>query len=175
MGESKHTIKQQRFIDKFTGDIKEAADYAGLSYGYCRRLVTKRHIKEAIAKKQNRLSEKVEINQEWVLERYKRLIEYRITDFFNNDGTMKPLSEIPEDSLYAIQGLKVVVRPRPGNGNGEKPAEPDFIKEFKLPEKRSVNDSIAKLLGLVIEKRQIGLDESLEDALREIQKNRGEI
>lgn len=42
------TTKQQRLIDCYAGDIKEAAKDAGLSYDYARRLVTKGHILEAI-------------------------------------------------------------------------------------------------------------------------------
>lgn len=47
------TTKQQRFIDCYAGDIKEAADKAGLSYDYARRLVTKSHILEAIRNRQD--------------------------------------------------------------------------------------------------------------------------
>lgn len=47
------TTKQQRFIDCYDGDIKRAAKKAGLSYDYCRRLVTKSHILEAIKNRQN--------------------------------------------------------------------------------------------------------------------------
>jgi len=47
------TIKQQRFIDCYAGDIKAAAEKAGLSYDYARRLVTKSHILEAIRSRQD--------------------------------------------------------------------------------------------------------------------------
>ena len=47
------TLKQQKFIDCFDGDIKRTAKKAKLSYGYCRRLVTKRHINKAIATRQD--------------------------------------------------------------------------------------------------------------------------
>ncbi len=47
------TIKQQRFIDCYAGDIKEAAEKAGLSYDYARKLVTKSHILEAIRNRQD--------------------------------------------------------------------------------------------------------------------------
>ena len=47
------TVRQQRFVDCFDGDIKAAAQKAGLSYEYCRRLVTKRHIQEAIKTRQD--------------------------------------------------------------------------------------------------------------------------
>jgi len=38
------TTKQQRFIDSYAGNIKEAAKKAGISCGYARRLITKNHI-----------------------------------------------------------------------------------------------------------------------------------
>ncbi len=47
------TIKQQRLMDCYAGNIKEAADKAGLSYDYARRLVTKSHILEAIRNRQD--------------------------------------------------------------------------------------------------------------------------
>ncbi|MBN1125269.1 MAG: hypothetical protein JXA82_09690 [Sedimentisphaerales bacterium] len=46
------TVRQQRFVDCFDGDIKAAAQKADLSYDYCRRLVTKSHILEAIQTRQ---------------------------------------------------------------------------------------------------------------------------
>lgn len=33
------TVKQQRFIDCYDGDIKKAAKKADLSYGYCKRMM----------------------------------------------------------------------------------------------------------------------------------------
>ena len=46
------TIKQQRFIDCYGGDIKEAADKAEISYGYARNLMTKSDILEAVKNRQ---------------------------------------------------------------------------------------------------------------------------
>lgn len=47
------TTKQQRFIDCYAGGIKEAAEKAGLSYDYARKLVTKTHILQAIKDRQD--------------------------------------------------------------------------------------------------------------------------
>jgi hypothetical protein len=49
----KLTLKQQKFVDCFDGNIKEAAAKAGLSYRYCRGLVAKEHILEAIRNRQD--------------------------------------------------------------------------------------------------------------------------
>lgn len=48
----KLTLKQQKFVDCFAGNIKEAAEKAGLTYQYCRRLATKSNILETIKKRQ---------------------------------------------------------------------------------------------------------------------------
>jgi len=51
----KITIKQQRFIDSFDGDIKKASEIAGFSYNYGRQLMTMKkhkHIQEAIRKRE---------------------------------------------------------------------------------------------------------------------------
>ena len=53
MAKKEFTVKQQRFIDCYDGNIKEAADKAGLSYSYARKLGTKRHILEAIRNRQD--------------------------------------------------------------------------------------------------------------------------
>ena len=47
------TLKQQTFVDCFDGNIKEAAEKSGLSYRYCRGLVAKKHILEAIRNRQD--------------------------------------------------------------------------------------------------------------------------
>jgi len=47
------TIKQQKFIDCYAGDIKEAADKAEISYGYARNLMTKSDILKAIKNRQD--------------------------------------------------------------------------------------------------------------------------
>jgi hypothetical protein len=47
------TIKQQRFIDCYDGDIKKAAERAKISYDYGRQLYTKSHILEAIQNRQD--------------------------------------------------------------------------------------------------------------------------
>jgi hypothetical protein len=46
------TVKQQRLIDCYAGDIKEAAQKARISYGYARQLLTKSNILAAIRNRQ---------------------------------------------------------------------------------------------------------------------------
>ena len=91
------------------------------------------------------ISKKVEVDTEWVIRRYKLLADYCISDFFNDDGTMKPFSEIPREALYAIGGFKQSKRVI--NSKDEEYIT-ERIKEFKLPSKRMVLDSLGKHLGM---------------------------
>jgi len=149
------TIKQQRLVDKFEGkgSLKKAAEYAGLSFSYACGVVTLPHIKKAIDDKEKKLQEKCEIDQQWVLERYKKLTDYKITDFFDDDGNMKPLSEIPDAAIYAICGLDVN---RKTVTLGDESDIETFIQKFKLSDKKGTLDSIAKMLGLNVEKGGLG-------------------
>jgi len=125
------------------------------------RLLTFVNVKAYINTELEKIAENAEIDQKWVLERYKRLVEYRITDFFDDDGNMKPLSEIPEESLYAIQGLEVDTRTI---AKGEKSEIKSFIQKFKLPDKKNTLDSIAKHFGFFEkdnEQKRIKLDDVL--------------
>ena len=53
MRTKKLTIKQQKFVDAYNGNVKGAAEKAGLDYNYCRKLVTKGHILEIIRNRQD--------------------------------------------------------------------------------------------------------------------------
>ena len=53
MAKRKKTVKQQRLIDSFAGNIKEAAEKAEISYGYARQLLTKPNMLEAIQSRQD--------------------------------------------------------------------------------------------------------------------------
>lgn len=99
------------------------------------------YIEEKLAE----IAEKAEMNQEWVIKRYKLLADYYISDFFNNDGSLKPLDQIPRDALYAIGGFK---QSRRMIGEGDNKTIVDKITNVDLPSKKDVLDSIAKHLGM---------------------------
>ena len=51
---NKLTHKQMLFVNCYDGTIKKAAEESGLSYDYCRQMVTKPHIIKAIKDRQNK-------------------------------------------------------------------------------------------------------------------------
>jgi len=108
-------------------------------------LLRKNKVAEYIAKRIDKLSAKAQIDQEWVLERYKMLTDYCIDDFFYDDGSMKPFSEIPKEKLYAIGGFK---QSKKTLTLKDEEFVTDVIKEFKLSSKKDALDSLARHLGM---------------------------
>ena len=53
------SLRQQRFVDAYNGDIAEAAELAGVSYQYCRQLMSLpkySHIRELIDRRESTIS-----------------------------------------------------------------------------------------------------------------------
>jgi 2-phospho-L-lactate guanylyltransferase (CobY/MobA/RfbA family) len=86
------TDKQQKFIDCYCGDIKEAADKAEVSYGYARNLMTKTDILEAIKNRQD-----TEIRPKDIADRQER------QEFWSK--MMRDTSEDAKDRLKASELL----------------------------------------------------------------------
>lgn len=147
------TLKQSKFVEALLLDPNVNGTHAALAAGYSKKGVEVRasellnliKIQDALAKGRKRLSATSRMNQEWVLKRYEMLADYCIDDFFNDDGTIKPFSEIPKDKLYAIGGFK---QSKKTITDKDKTIITDRIKEFKLPDKKSVLDSVGKFLGM---------------------------
>lgn len=150
-GNGKLTKRQAKFIDEYLVDLN--ATQAAIRAGYSKRTADvigienlgKPKIASAIQRRRDELKASTQMDQEWVLKRYKMLTDYCIDDFFYDDGSMKPFSEIPRDKLYAIGGFKQSKRTLTTK---DKTFITNTIKEFVLPKKESVLDSIGKHLGM---------------------------
>lgn len=177
----KLTLKQARFIDEFLKDPKGNASQAAIRAGYSIKgvgiqahyLLNNIKIKAAIDKHRQALLATSRIDQEWVLSRLEMLVDFTIADFFNDDGTMKSFSDIPKEKLYAIGGFK---QSKKILTLVDKTIIEDRIKEFKLPDKAKVLDTIGKYLGMfekdnkiqVIEERNINVKVELPESVDRI-------
>ena len=118
----KLTNKQQRFVDSYDGDIKKTAKKAGLSYGYCRRLVTKSNILEAIRHRQD-----TEIRPKTIANRQQR------QEFWTE--TMRDEKQDMRDRLRASELL------------GK--SEADFIEHLIVEENALTDDECEEIRGLL--------------------------
>ena len=156
----KLTFKQSKFVDELLKDPKGNVSQAAIRAGYSIKgagiqghlLLKNIKIKTAIEKCRKALMATSRIDQEWVLKRLEMLTEFTITDFFNDDGTMKPFSEIPKEKLYAIGGFK---QSKKVLTDKDEEYITECIKEFKLPDKLKVLDTIGKHLGMFEKDNQL--------------------
>jgi phage terminase small subunit len=155
-GNDRLTPKQRRFADLWLADpdrngtrayrnayprVKKDSSAAARASA----LLKEAKIRAYVDARLEKLSSKCLIDQEWVLERYRRLTEFCVDDFFYDDGRMKPFNEIPRDKLYAVGGFKM--SEKIVTDNDMKTIE-RTIREFKFPNKKDVLDSIGRYLGM---------------------------
>ena len=153
-GNGKLNPRQQLFVDEYLKDLN--ATQAAIRAGYSKKTaqpigaqnLCKVMIQAAIQKRRIELADKAQIDQEWVIERYKRLIEFHVDDIYFSDGKMKPLNQIPKNALYAIQGFKNMINKTTTPGkDGDKISEV-ILTDLRLHNKASVLDSLARHLGM---------------------------
>lgn len=160
----KLTDKQKRFIDEYLLDGNATA--AALRAGYktinpnntgC-EVMGYPHVKAELARRQAKLSQKLEITAERVLAEYAKIAFSNMADFITPVGKVRniDLSKLTRDQAAAIQEISV---DRPAGG-GVKAGK---IK-IKLVDKKGALDSLGRHLGLFAkDAQQINVHVSLED------------
>ena len=170
----KLTPKQERFVEEYLVDLN--ATQAAIRTGYSEktaaeqasRLLTNVKIQTAIAAGRQRLADKAGISQERVLKEYARLAFLDIRKAFDEDGNLKPIHELDDDTAAAIAGLEVEVRRVAGDSTEEleDQAHGGSLKrqrgeltarlhKIKLSDKKGALDSIARHLGMFVDKTEI--------------------
>jgi phage terminase small subunit len=115
--EKKLTDKQQRFVEEYMIDFNatQAAIRAGYSEKTARKIgqenLTKPDIQEEIQKRKNKLTEKSEINAQWVLDNFVELSQrcmQKVPVMEKVDGELIPTGEWKFDSTGANKALENV-------------------------------------------------------------------
>jgi len=153
-GNGSLTFLQAKFVDEYLKDLngKQAAIRAGYApksaESKASQLLSLIKVQAAVQHQRDKLQAKAEVTQEWVIERYKRLIEFHIDEIYDEEGNLKPLSQIPKNALYAIQSFKnMKSKSTSTSKQGEKTTEM-FLQDIKFPNKRETLDSLARHLGM---------------------------
>ncbi|MBU2685926.1 MAG: terminase small subunit, partial [Gammaproteobacteria bacterium] len=161
-GNGELTPKQAKFVDEYLIDLNATqaairAKYAPKSAeSKASQLLSLIKVQKAIQKRRDELSIKAQISQEWVLERYKRLVEYHLDDIYDETGKLKSFDQIPKNALYAIQGFKNLNNKSTSEGKYGSKVSETLLQEIKLPDKRGVLDSLARHLGMFADEGQGG-------------------
>lgn len=160
------TAKQSAFVAEYLIDLN--ATQAAIRAGYSKKTatetgyenLTKPHIAEAIADAQAKRAKRIEISQNRVLEEYSKLAFLNPKQFYNDTGGLIPIHELPDDVAAALTGMDVSTLYEDKVPVGE-------LKRIKFADKKSALDSVAKHLGMFIERKAL-VDSEGKDVLREV-------
>jgi phage terminase small subunit len=144
----KLTPKQDAFCQELMVDMNatQAAIRAGFSPRNASRigaeLLGKTHVASFIAAAKAERAAKVEISAERVIREIARAAFLDIGKVFNEDGSMKLLSEIDEDTRRAIAGIEVTeIRDKDGVVIG-------YTKKLKFCDKLTALSQLCRHIGL---------------------------
>ncbi len=156
------TPKQKRFVAEYLIDLNATAAYQRAGYkaseeGARRnshRLLTNADIQQAIQAGQSKVIAKSELKAIDVINEL-RLLAFsdlgQILDFTDTDPKLKPVNQIPEAARRVLASMKVK-RHLEGSGDDARMVE---VVEFKLWDKLSALDKLARHLGILVEKIDI--------------------
>lgn len=152
------TPKQQRFVLEYLKDLNASAAYrrAGYISGNpnvnAPRLLAKAGVQAEISKRLAARSEKVELTAEQVLRELKTAAFLDPIALFAADGTLLPLSEMPEAARRAIAGLEVE---EIFEGSGKDRVWIGRLRKIKLVSKEGTLTLAGRHLGMFRDKVEL--------------------
>lgn len=134
--------KHDRFVSEYLVDQngKKAAIRAGYSpktaQEQASRLLSNVKVRAAVDAKLKKVEEKSELTAERIHKAVRAILEFDPRQAFNNDGTLKDISKMPDDVAMAIAGIDV------DDSIGD-------IKKVKFSDRIRAAELAARLLGLL--------------------------
>lgn len=143
--------KQERFAQEFLIDLNQTQ--AAIRAGYSKRcaansafkLMQNERIRRRIQILMNRRADRVEIDQDTVLQECAIVALSDIGELFDQRGTLKAIWDVPEITRRAISSVEVVTRTLPDGSGG---ADIEYVHKIKLWDKMSGLDKLGKHLKL---------------------------
>jgi phage terminase small subunit len=184
----KLTVKQEKYVQGLFAGLSQREAY---KQAYNAKNMTDKSIDEKACelaknvKVASRLKELVDelknkniITIERVMQEYAKLGFFDPRNLFRPDGSPKEISELDDETAAALAGLDVQ---EVYEGSGEDRKFVGYTKKYKLTDKKSALDSIAKCLGMFVDKiesKNTNIDIDLSgyppEALEEIAKAQGQ-
>lgn len=140
-------------------------------------LASKPKIFQRLKELQDEYQERNMVTKERVLQEYARLGFFDPRKLFNADGSPREITDLDDDTAAVVAGLDVS---EIYEGHGENREFVGYFKKYKLADKKGALDSMARHLGMFVDKAQIKVthefeDMSDEELIRSIQRMEGEL
>lgn len=154
VGESM-TPKQERFVEEYLSDLNatQAAIRAGYSektaYEIGHQNLKKVEVQAALQTAFAARSERVQIDQDWVLRRLAAIASIDVRKLFAADGTLRPIHELPEEVAGAISSVEIVKR-RAGDEDG-----PEYLHRVRSWDKVKALELLGKHLRMFSDRVEV--------------------
>lgn len=157
--------RESRFVDEYLIHLDPCR--AALSAGYSQTIAkskayqwvsnskVKPHVYAAIQAKMDSRSKHAGITQERVLQELSRLAFLDIRKAFKEDGSLRPLHELDDDTAAAIAGMEVVEIGGDGEAIG-------VTKKIKLSDKKGALELVMRHMGMFQPKGHADLDSEIK-------------
>jgi phage terminase small subunit len=155
------TAKQANFADEYLVDFNAVRAYRA-AYPGCKsdntagveghRLLKNPKIADYIQKRMQDRQVRTEITQDRVLREYAKLGFFDPRKLFNADGSPREIADLDDDTAAAIAGLDIA---EIYEGTGDSRRFVGYLKKYKIANKIGALDSIAKHLGMFIDRQEI--------------------
>ena len=148
---SKLTAKQAQFIAEYLIDLNatQAAVRAGYSIKTAQRIGSENLLKPVIS---TALTEAIKarglrttVTADRVIQEIARIAFFDPRKLLNPDGSPKPINELDDDTAAALAGLDITEE---FEGSGADRVFTGYTKKFKLADKNSALEKLAKHLGM---------------------------
>lgn len=149
------TDKQRRFVDEYLIDLNatQAAIRAGYSKKTAEQLayqqLQKTSVQGAIAERMKAREARTEITQDRVLQEYAKLAFLDPRRFYDEAGTLIPVNLLPADVAAALVGVDIT------ESYDKEGQSAITTKKIKFIDKKGALDSVARHLGMFIDKTEI--------------------
>lgn len=109
------------------------------------RLMANSTVAARVSELRGMIADRLAISNERILREIARLALFDPRSLFNDDGTPKPINELDDDTAAAIAGLEVLEE---FEGTGKDRVFIGYTKKYKIADKNSALEKLAKHLGL---------------------------
>ena len=160
------TDAQKRFCNEYLIDFNATRAYK-VAYKRCKseltartnasKLLTNTNIQKYISEKQKEIEKRTEITQDKIIQELAKIALFNIKDIYNENGTLKKITELDDDTAKAISGVKILQKAgamkisiNPEGKDEEVPIEhiPEQTVEFKTNDKVKALELLGKHLGM---------------------------
>jgi len=129
------------------------------------KLLRNTKVKQYINERQEKLSSKLQITQEMVLEGYRKLAFYDARNFYGKEGNILHIPDLDDETAFALTGFEVTEESDYVDGSKFLVG---YTRKIKMSDRKAALDGICKVLGYnAAEKREHSFDKNFFDFLKE--------